>query len=404
MTVRWPIRLARQTRSLVFAIPAQPGANEATLTYRVRAERRRAAGRRHESRRAIAEDGTSVERGARARARVERRFHAAGMPYRQSVRRRQRQQDPGSREPGVAGVALYLEDGTSLLTDSAGSFSYCGVRAGTHVLKVDTRDFAGGCTLVAPATATRSTPAARSWTSSSAKSIASTRSPSATPDARRDRAPECVVARGRAERGIGAGTSTCAIPDERAAALRRRACAADQHDFAGSRPESDARCRRRSKGSSRSPRSIARRRLNAQATSSTKNCAASLDRSTTERRGGRPGRDVPAGTRSSATTGCPCRSIPSGRIAARCSAISSRTRSIRFTATPARSVSTRRHRAASMPRSSAAGVHVVRRPGDDDPRNARQRSRHVRADADRRSAPVREAERRASTSSRRATR
>ena len=30
-----------------------------------------------------------------------------------------------------------MEEGTSILTDSGGNFSYCGVRAGTHVLKVD---------------------------------------------------------------------------------------------------------------------------------------------------------------------------------------------------------------------------------------------------------------------------
>jgi uncharacterized repeat protein (TIGR01451 family) len=44
-------------------------------------------------------------------------------------------QDKG--EPNIPGVTLYLEDGTAMTTDGNGQYSICGVRAITHVLKVD---------------------------------------------------------------------------------------------------------------------------------------------------------------------------------------------------------------------------------------------------------------------------
>ncbi|MDW8258715.1 MAG: hypothetical protein RML32_04680, partial [Gammaproteobacteria bacterium] len=44
-------------------------------------------------------------------------------------------QDP--EELGVPGVRLYLEDGTYLIADSEGKYSYCGLKPITHVLKVD---------------------------------------------------------------------------------------------------------------------------------------------------------------------------------------------------------------------------------------------------------------------------
>lgn len=40
-------------------------------------------------------------------------------------------------EPGIPGVALYLEDGTRVITDKSGKFSIVGVPPGTHVLRVD---------------------------------------------------------------------------------------------------------------------------------------------------------------------------------------------------------------------------------------------------------------------------
>ena len=44
-------------------------------------------------------------------------------------------QDKG--EPGIPGVRLVLEDGTSVTSDENGQFSLCGLRAITHVIKVD---------------------------------------------------------------------------------------------------------------------------------------------------------------------------------------------------------------------------------------------------------------------------
>ena len=40
-------------------------------------------------------------------------------------------------ELGISGVRMYLEDGTYLVSDVEGKYSYCGVRPTTHVLKVD---------------------------------------------------------------------------------------------------------------------------------------------------------------------------------------------------------------------------------------------------------------------------
>ena len=44
-------------------------------------------------------------------------------------------QDNG--EPGIPGMRLYMEDGTNVTTDENGQYSLCGVRAITHVLKID---------------------------------------------------------------------------------------------------------------------------------------------------------------------------------------------------------------------------------------------------------------------------
>ena len=54
-------------------------------------------------------------------------------------------QDKG--EPGLLGVTLYLEDGTSMTTDENGQYSICGVRAVTHVLKVDGKTLPKGAKL-----------------------------------------------------------------------------------------------------------------------------------------------------------------------------------------------------------------------------------------------------------------
>ena len=50
-------------------------------------------------------------------------------------------------EPGIPGVALYLEDGTSMTTDGNGQYSICGVRAITHVMKLDLTSLPKGAKL-----------------------------------------------------------------------------------------------------------------------------------------------------------------------------------------------------------------------------------------------------------------
>lgn len=56
-----------------------------------------------------------------------------------------REQDRG--EPGVPGVALFLEDGTNVRTDAAGKYSFYGVAPRTHALKVDATSLPEGARL-----------------------------------------------------------------------------------------------------------------------------------------------------------------------------------------------------------------------------------------------------------------
>jgi SdrD B-like domain len=51
------------------------------------------------------------------------------------------------KEPGIANVKLYLENGTTITTDENGQYSMCGVRAITHVLKIDSATLPAGSVL-----------------------------------------------------------------------------------------------------------------------------------------------------------------------------------------------------------------------------------------------------------------
>ncbi len=44
---------------------------------------------------------------------------------------------PDADEPGMEGVRLYLEDGSHAITDGAGKYSFVGITAGDHVVKID---------------------------------------------------------------------------------------------------------------------------------------------------------------------------------------------------------------------------------------------------------------------------
>jgi hypothetical protein len=45
---------------------------------------------------------------------------------------------------GIAGVRVYMEDGTSALTDSQGRFSFPAARPGAHVLRIDSATLPSG--------------------------------------------------------------------------------------------------------------------------------------------------------------------------------------------------------------------------------------------------------------------
>ena len=51
------------------------------------------------------------------------------------------------KEPGIANVKLFLENGTTITTDENGQYSMCGVRAITHVLKIDSASLPAGSVL-----------------------------------------------------------------------------------------------------------------------------------------------------------------------------------------------------------------------------------------------------------------
>ena len=55
----------------------------------------------------------------------------------------------GPREPGIPGVRLYMEDGTSVVTDSEGKFSLYGISPRTHVMKIDDITLPQGSELIA---------------------------------------------------------------------------------------------------------------------------------------------------------------------------------------------------------------------------------------------------------------
>jgi uncharacterized repeat protein (TIGR01451 family) len=52
-----------------------------------------------------------------------------------------------AKEPGIANVKLYLENGTTITTDENGQYSMCGIRAITHVLKIDSATLPAGSVL-----------------------------------------------------------------------------------------------------------------------------------------------------------------------------------------------------------------------------------------------------------------
>lgn len=60
----------------------------------------------------------------------------------------QDQAGEGEAESGIPGIRIYLEDGTNVTTDSEGKFSFYGILARTHVLKLDRTTFPTGVSAV----------------------------------------------------------------------------------------------------------------------------------------------------------------------------------------------------------------------------------------------------------------
>jgi uncharacterized repeat protein (TIGR01451 family) len=133
------------TQSLVFSIPAQPGASEAMLTYRVRVSAGAQQGDGTNRAVAIAADGTrSNEVHVRVLVRdgvFTQQACLIGKIFADGSGNRL--QD--SNEPGVAGVALYLEDGTSVSPPPGASAQAC---ARTRTYEGRSEHSSPGATLV----------------------------------------------------------------------------------------------------------------------------------------------------------------------------------------------------------------------------------------------------------------
>lgn len=70
-------------------------------------------------------------------------------------------QQKDKNELGVAGVRLYLEDGTYVVTDSEGKYSLYGIKAKTHVIKVDRTTLPRGVELIEQSNRNMGDPASR---------------------------------------------------------------------------------------------------------------------------------------------------------------------------------------------------------------------------------------------------
>ena len=130
-----------------FAIGTIEGGKIATLTYRVRVGPGALQG--DGVNRATANSGAVRSNQASARAIVQGgvfsdRAYIVGKVFTDC--NRNRVQDNG--ELGIPGVRMYLEDGTFVISDSEGKYSFYGVSPRTHVLKLDTTTMPKGSELI----------------------------------------------------------------------------------------------------------------------------------------------------------------------------------------------------------------------------------------------------------------
>ena len=131
---------------LTFAIPAQAESDEVLITYRVRIGPGALQG--DGVNRADAVSGDVRSNTALARVLVSGGVFTTdacvvGVIF--ADRNGNGLQDAG--EPGVPDVELHFEEGTSLVSDLEGKYSYCGLTPTTHVLKVDWTTLPAGATL-----------------------------------------------------------------------------------------------------------------------------------------------------------------------------------------------------------------------------------------------------------------
>ena len=121
---------------LAFALPARSDRDEVTITYRVRLGP--GADRSDGVNMAEAVSGTARSGAARAKVTVSGGVFTTDACVIGKIfadRNGNRIQNDG--EPGIPGVRVTFEDGTSLISDTEGKYSYCGLTPTTHVLKVD---------------------------------------------------------------------------------------------------------------------------------------------------------------------------------------------------------------------------------------------------------------------------
>ena len=121
---------------LTFAIPAQAESAEALITYRVRVGPGALQG--DGVNRAEAASGDVRSNTAAARVLVSGGVFTTDACVVGAIfvdLNRNGLQDAG--EPGVPDVELHFEEGTSIVSDLQGKYSYCGLTPATHVLKVD---------------------------------------------------------------------------------------------------------------------------------------------------------------------------------------------------------------------------------------------------------------------------
>ena len=133
---------------LAFAIPSQAAADEVTITYRLRIGVGALQG--DGVNRADAAAGEVRSNTARARVLVSGGVFTTDACIVGTIfadRDGNGLRDPG--EPGVPDVQLSFEEGTALVSDLEGKYSYCGLTPTTHVLHVDRTTLPAGSELTA---------------------------------------------------------------------------------------------------------------------------------------------------------------------------------------------------------------------------------------------------------------